>query len=353
MDIQTIRKKIGQLLLVLFILLLSSGMTLSIHTQVDGENRSIQEINQSRSIEIKTIPPGVPVPPAPSNVQSSDGNYWDRIHTTWDASADATYYQIYRSTGNAAGPYDEYLGTTTDLLWDYMTTSHTVEWFGIWACNSFECSSWYGHDPTGGYADANFDTPGIYVPGQKMWYLKETPEDGWVNYLSIKFAGASNWVPVTGDWNNNGQETVGFYNPDQKSWYLKNSHTDGWLDYITVKFGGSGTTWIPVTGDWDNDGFDSIGFYVTDQKRWYLKNSFTNGWVDYITVNFGGSGSNWIPVVGDWNLTGMDTAGLYNSAQKTWYLKNTHANGWVDYDTVVFGALGSDWMPVGGGWGNS
>ena len=353
MDIQSVRKKFGQLLQVLFISLLSSGMNWSVHTQVEGENKSIQEIYQLGLKDNKISPPGVPVPPAPSNVLSSDGNYWDRIHTTWDAAMDATYYEVYRSTGNAAGPYFDYLGTTTDLFWDYMTTSHTVQWFGIWACNSFECSSWYGHDPNGGYADANFDTPGMYVPSQKMWYLKETPEDGWVNYLSINFGGPSSWIPVTGDWNGNGEDTIGLYNPTQKTWYLKNTLANGWVDFITVTFGGIGSNWIPVTGDWDGDGDDNIGFYVTDQKIWYMKTAHTNGWTDYQTVKFGGTGSNWKPVSGDSNMTGTDTAGLYNSDLKTWYLKNTHINGWVDYQTIVFGALGSDWMAVTGQWGNT
>jgi len=73
------------------------------------------------------------------------------------------------------------------------------------------------------------DKPGFFSPIQKTWYLKHDHNDGWNNYTTVRFgAGASNWEPVAGDWDNDSVGTIGFFSPDQKTWYLKNTQTDGW-----------------------------------------------------------------------------------------------------------------------------
>jgi hypothetical protein len=211
------------------------------------------------------------------------------------------------------------------------------------------------YDANGGYAEANFDTVGLYHPTQKKFYLKLTPEDGWVNYQIVKFGGAgTDWIPIAGDWDGDGKDTVGLYNTVQRKWYLKNTLEHGWVDFTTVSFGGSSTDWIPVTGDWDGDGDDTVGFYAPDHDKWYLKNSLTDGWTDYITVNFGGaSDAEWQPVTGDWNLDGNNTVGFYVPDQRKWYLKNTHAPGWVDMTILNFGGGDSDLIALSGQWGST
>jgi len=294
------------------------------------------------------------VPGIPDNVESSDGLYWDKIQTVWDETTCATSYKIYRSTGSSIGPFDDYLGETTDLFWDFSTTDNVIRWFSVEACNSYGCGYGMAYDSTGGFATAEFDTIGLYSPNQKKWYLKRTPANGWVDYDTVKFGGdGPNWVPVTGDWNGNGQDTIGFYFYDQKKWYLKNTLDDGWVNFESVKFGSTNTNWIPITGDWNGNGTDTVGFYVPSQKKWYLKMAHSDGWVDYVGIKFGSTDTSWQPVAGDWDMDGYDEIGFLVPDQQKWYLKDSLIDGWVDYTAIKFGSTGSSWIAVVGNWGNT
>ncbi|MCC6745321.1 MAG: hypothetical protein IT175_15780, partial [Acidobacteria bacterium] len=43
-------------------------------------------------------------------------------------------------------------------------------------------------------------------------------------------------------------------------------------------FGAGGSDWKPVAGDWDNDGDDSIGIYSNAAGQiWYLRNENAGG----------------------------------------------------------------------------
>lgn len=339
-------------ILIAAVFLCSAGMLSVSVFSIENTDSIQQEISHSgKNIDSIIC---IDRPEMPENVYSSDGGYWDKIRTTWDETTCATSYQVYRSTGDASGPYVEYLGETTELFWEYLTTDNIIRWFGIKACNAYGCSFGMPHDEFGGYAAAGFDTIGLYNPDQKKWYLKTTPADGWVDFETVNFgATGTKWIPITGDWNGNGQDTIGLYNFDQKKWYLKNTLADGWVDFLAVSFGSTDTSWIPVTGDWNGDGTDTVGFYVPSQGKWYLKNTHANGWVDFLAINFGGANSSWQAVAGDWDLDGYDEIGFYVPDQKKWYLKNSLVNGWVDFLTINFGGTGSDWIAVAGNWGNT
>jgi len=351
MKFTRINKHIWKGLLVLVLLVFCSGFLSTNHPSAYIE-KSLQMDDPDAGMDSAALFCS-DRPDVPDNVQSSDGAYWDRIKTTWDQTTCATYYEIYRSIGDATGPYTDYQGDTTELFWDFMTTDEVTRWFGVKACNEYGCSLGMRYDSTGGYAAVNFDTVGLYIPAQKKWYLKNTPENGWVDYKTVKFGGMGpDWYPVTGDWNGIGNDMIGLYNYSQGKWYLKTSLTDGWVNYYTVRFGSADTSWVPVTGDWNGNGTDTVGFYVPSQKKWYLKNTHNlDGWTDYTTVKFGSTDPTWQPIAGDWDLDGSDEIGFYVPFQKKWYLKNTLVNGWVDYSTIKFGGTGSDWIAVAGNWG--
>jgi PKD repeat protein len=77
-------------------------------------------------------------PPAPTGVSASDGTYSDRILITWNASAGATSYDVYRNTVNNSGTAT-YLGNvTTTGAWDSdpSLVPGTPYWYWIKAKNA-------------------------------------------------------------------------------------------------------------------------------------------------------------------------------------------------------------------------
>jgi len=73
-------------------------------------------------------------PPAPTNVQASDGTHPDRIVVTWDPVPGATYYQVFRSRDRDVG-FDLLLGEpNTPTIADTTATVGRVYWYRVRAC---------------------------------------------------------------------------------------------------------------------------------------------------------------------------------------------------------------------------
>lgn len=107
-------------------------------------------------------------------------------------------------------------------------------------------------------------------------------------------------------------------------------------------FGAGGSDWKPVAGDWDNDGDDSIGIYSNAAGQiWYLRNENAGGAAD-ITIGFGQPGS--IPISGDWNNDGTDTVGIYNPGPGNFFQRN-EGGGAIGFQYGPAGLIGlaGDW----------
>ena len=135
--------------------------------------------------------------------------------------------------------------------------------------------------------------PGWYRPTDKSWHLKNSYSSGPSDITFVY--GDTTVVPVTGDWDGDGDDTPGWYRPSDKSWHLKNSYSSGPSD---IAFVYGDTTVVPVTGDWDGDGDDTPGWYRPSDKSWHLKNSYSSGPSDIAFV-YGDTTVD--PVIGDWD----------------------------------------------------
>jgi surface antigen len=136
-----------------------------------------------------------------------------------------------------------------------------------------------------------------------------------------------NYIPLTGDWNNNRVTDIGaWYNGH---FYLYN-YPDGTT--TTISFGNWNDT--PLSGNWDGPGATQVG--VWRQGTFYLRHS--NGNVS--AIHFGNNTD--IPLTGDWDANGVTDVGVWR--QGVFYLQNT--NGTVT--TIPYGNHTD--KPITGKW---
>ncbi len=118
-------------------------------------------------------------------------------------------------------------------------------------------------------------------------------------------------TPITGDWDGDGQVTVGWFRQSDHHWHLRNALSPGSCgapDGKTVcfDFGPEGQTLIPITGDWDGDGQDTVGWFRQSDHHWQLRNALSPGSCgapDGKTVcfDFGPEQQTLTPITGDWD----------------------------------------------------
>ncbi len=197
------------------------------------------------------------------------------------------------------------------------------------------------------------DTVGWYDPATQKWFLNNATDgtfDG-VTYATRQPGAGPSWLPIAGDWNNDGIDTVGLYRPGANNWYL----SDGigvWESVTTIVRPARVITksWLPIAGNWDGEGGDSIGIYDASRGRWILNNDIDGRTDDINLIRGRRPHPTWKPVAGDWNNNGEDTVGLYNPATGRWYLNNKTdgtANDSIRFRTL--GALAAS-RPVAGAW---
>ena len=199
----------------------------------------------------------------------------------------------------------------------------------------------------GDWNDDGGDTAGVYDPDMSTFYLRNSNTDGPADVTFNFGPRGQGWLPLVGDWNGDERDTAGVYNPDTSTFFFRNSNTDGPAD-VTFNFGPGGQGWLPLVGDWDGDGRDTAGVYNPDTSTFFFRNSNTDGPAN-VTFNFGPRGQGWLPLVGDWNDDGRDTAGVYNPDTSTFYLRNSNTDGPADV-TFNYGPGGQGWRPIVGDW---
>jgi hypothetical protein len=160
--------------------------------------------------------------------------------------------------------------------------------------------------------------------------------------------GAGGGIPIVGDWDNDGIDTVGVYVPTSGVFFLRNQNSAGNADIMPFQFGPANppTMWLPVAGDWNNDGLDTIGLYHPASGSFFLKNANIPGGAD-ITVSYGAI--NMKPVVGDWNNDGTTTIGIYSPATGAWFLRNSNTPGGADL-VFTYGPPNAGATPLAGDW---
>jgi hypothetical protein len=186
---------------------------------------------------------------------------------------------------------------------------------------------------------------GVYR-GNGNWYINANGSQAWDEGDVVFKFGIEGDVPVTGDWDGNGNADAAVFR-ENGYWYRDlnaNGIWDAGVDAVT-KLGIAGD--VPVTGDWNGDGKTEIGVFRTG--AWFLDYNGNGVWdggtVDR-KVTFGNSGD--IPVTGDWNGDGVSDVGVFRG-NGYWHL-DVNGNRSLDAGDISFkfGVLGD--IPVTGDW---
>ena len=85
-------------------------------------------------------------------------------------------------------------------------------------------------------------------PSTGAFFLRNTNSGGNANLVFTFGAGGGGFVPLAGDWNDDGMDTVGLATPLTGAFFLRNANAPGPAD-LTFTYGPPGAT--AIVGDWD------------------------------------------------------------------------------------------------------
>jgi len=216
---------------------------------------------------------------------------------------------------------------------------------GTWALHGSSTSFYYGV-PSDVPVTCDWDgdgetTVGLYRASTGYLYLRNSNDFG-VADVAI-FYGIPEDIPLCGDWDGDGLETIGIYRPSNRTFYLRNSNSYGFAD-AEIRFGEVGD--VPLAGDWFGDGHHSVGLFRPSTGMVYLADGGTRlGNVLALPRTDVLAGDQ--IVVGDWDADGSDTLGYLRPSTDEFHLLLGHDPGAEDV-TVAFGSNGS--APVAGAW---
>ena len=203
--------------------------------------------------------------------------------------------------------------------------------------------------------------------------------------MTTRVFGATNGIPVAGDWNGDGTTKIGIF--FDGFWFLDLDGDGRWgKNDLWARLGQTGDH--PITGDWDGDGKTDIGIFgpawagdkraiqnepglpdvhnrVTAAAKTRYKNippapqqatsgartlkrtslgKFRKDLIDHV-FRFGDDDV--IPVAGDWNGDGVTNIGIFRHG--TWYLDSDGDGRWSSGDTAITLGQAGD-TPVVGDW---
>ena len=148
-----------------------------------------------------TPTPSASAPPAPTGVSASDGTYTDRVRITWNASAGATGYWIYRNT-TASPPATEIGGAFSTAYDDSTAVPGQTYWYWVRAGNTSGWSGYSAYD-TGYRATTPVPTPTPTPPPGGLTasfaFAPSAPFAGATVRFTDTSIGATTWTWTFGD----------------------------------------------------------------------------------------------------------------------------------------------------------
>ncbi len=156
-------------------------------------------------------------------------------------------------------------------------------------------------------------------------------------------AGATDVVPVAGDWDGDGRDSVGIYQRGDATFHLRD---DEGAPLSPLPFGEAGRSDVwPIAGDFDGDGRDTVGLYRRAEAAFVV---LVDLGVESAPVTLGTPGrADALPIVGDWDGDGRDSIGVFQQADAA--VSRLDDDG-APLEPATAGAPGAGTFPVAGDW---
>lgn len=206
----------------------------------------------------------------------------------------------------------------------------------------------FGQDgdlPITGDWDGDGDTDvGVFRPATGQFLLRQLVRFHPIT-VTVTFLGEPGDLPVIGDWDGDGVDTFGVYRDNGATlpvFFLTNSTaSDGAVLKVDqqVFVGEPGD--LPLSGDFDGDGRDTLAVYRPTNALFFIVNEAGGLGLGF---RFGRIGD--LPFTGDWNGDGRDSVGVFRPTDKTMHLTNFF-NFFFEF-SFSYPELGD--TPVSGNW---
>jgi hypothetical protein len=240
-------------------------------------------------------------------------------------------------------------GSPSDGVWGktrYTNSSYNVTFIRVDVDNP---TNEPAPSPVNTDPDADIDTGdnGVVRTTNGLLYWYRSVWDGITHGSVVQYGNAGD-IPVTGDWDGDGDTDNGVVRETNGLLYWYRSVWDGMTHGSVVQYGVAGD--IPVTGDWDGDGDTDNGVVRPSNGllKWYR--SVFDGITHGSIITYGNVGDQ--PVTVDWNKDGKsDNVVVRTNSGGTldWYRSVfdgiTH-NGVLTYGSSGDTAVTGDWNNI-------
>ncbi len=274
------------------------------------------------------------IPDPPTNVQASDGTYTDKVRVTWNASAGASSYVVFRAT--SAGGTQTNLGEISSTTFDDITAAvGTTYYYWVSACGGSGCSIQSDYDT--GYSAVTYKN---YLP---LVLKNYQAGGGWVNIKTEDFEGS-----FPNEWD------VNDYGPNSGEYY--------WGERSCEVYEGNYSGW-GVGGGADGSVLSCGSYYPDDVESWMEYGPFSletaidaelnfafwlNSETDYDFIFFGaaingvnyygnlywGNSSGWVTY--SFDLTDVYTLGDLTGQTQVWIAFVFFSDSSITYQNGVF-----------------
>lgn len=165
---------------------------------------------------------------------------------------------------------------------------------------------------------------------------------------TFTWAAGSNYQPIVGDFNNDGDTDIGLRDTTTGTWHFAFSNHAGYYNNTLDFQWATGAQYQAIVGDFNDDGLTDIALRDTTTGTWYFAFSNGQGYFNNTRSFTWLAGAQYQPVVGDFNGDGRTDIALRDTTSGKWYFAYFDGNSSYGNVTTFSWAAGGNYEPFVG-----